>query len=184
MERLQKALLVAYLATLATLLVAAGQTIWGSGTITLASGDILDIGAGAVIRLNENSTMRLVRSDCTPQADCRARIEMANADGTNRVNVLRASNTSDNLIGGEASDTADSPVSFQMWSPILTDPNDPATGFMVVPRIRATGAAPPATCNIGDLFLDTDAATDTNCVTTAGNTWCYCGATDVWTAVE
>lgn len=50
------------------------------------------------------------------------------------------------------------------------------TGNMAIPN----GAAPAATCTAGELFLDTNEGTDTNCTTTADNSLCLCVATDTW----
>lgn len=46
------------------------------------------------------------------------------------------------------------------------------------------GSAPPATCSVGAIFLDTDETVDTNCTTTADNALCYCVAANTWAANE
>lgn len=46
------------------------------------------------------------------------------------------------------------------------------------------GAAPGATCTVGDIYLDTDQTVDTNCSTTADNSLCLCTAANTWTALE
>ena len=46
------------------------------------------------------------------------------------------------------------------------------------------GIAPPATCTVGGIFIDTDETDDTNCTTTADNSLCLCTAADTWTALE
>lgn len=53
-----------------------------------------------------------------------------------------------------------------------------------VKTIHQNGAAPAATCVVGEIFLDTDETDDTNCTTTADNSLCLCTATDTWTALE
>lgn len=50
--------------------------------------------------------------------------------------------------------------------------------------IIQNGAAPAATCTVGEIFLDTDEGDDTNCTTTADNSLCVCTATNTWTAFE
>ena len=54
------------------------------------------------------------------------------------------------------------------------------TGRVGIPN----GAAPAATCTVGELFLDTAEGTDTNCTTTADNSLCLCVATDTWVTLE
>lgn len=46
------------------------------------------------------------------------------------------------------------------------------------------GAIPAATCTAGQIHIDTDETTDTNCDTTADNSLCLCTADDTWTALE
>jgi len=62
----------------------------------------------------------------------------------------------------------------------LSVPAD-ATDGIALPR---AGAAPPATCNAGAIFIDTDETDDTNCTTTNDNSLCLCTAADTWTALE
>lgn len=42
------------------------------------------------------------------------------------------------------------------------------------------GADPASTCTAGDIHIDTDETSDTNCTTTADNAICVCSATDTW----
>ena len=42
------------------------------------------------------------------------------------------------------------------------------------------GAFPPATCEVGEIFFDTDETVDTNCTTTLDNTLCLCTAANTW----
>lgn len=46
------------------------------------------------------------------------------------------------------------------------------------------GANPPATCAVGELFLDTDELNDTNCATLADNSICACHAPNTWDTTE
>lgn len=46
------------------------------------------------------------------------------------------------------------------------------------------GAAPPATCTAGEIYIDTDETNDTNCTTTADNSLCLCVAANTWVALE
>lgn len=43
-----------------------------------------------------------------------------------------------------------------------------------------SGASPPATCTVGDMFWDTDETDDTVITTTNDNALLFCGATDTW----
>ena len=43
------------------------------------------------------------------------------------------------------------------------------------------GDSPPATCEVGSLWMDTDEKADDNCVTTLDNSICCCNETDTWT---
>lgn len=47
-----------------------------------------------------------------------------------------------------------------------------------------SGTAPPTTCTVGQLFLDTDETLDTRCTTTDDNSLCACVATDTWSSTE
>lgn len=47
-----------------------------------------------------------------------------------------------------------------------------------------SGGIPPAWCDVGELFLDTDETVDTNCTTTADNSLCACVATNTWDTTE
>jgi hypothetical protein len=42
------------------------------------------------------------------------------------------------------------------------------------------GADPPAQCDVGDLWIDTDTSTDLNCVTAANYAICVCHTKDTW----
>ncbi len=57
-----------------------------------------------------------------------------------------------------------------------------ATGLASLPS--NIGAAPPAVCVAGAIFIDTDETDDTNCTTTADNSLCLCVATNTWVALE
>jgi hypothetical protein len=46
------------------------------------------------------------------------------------------------------------------------------------------GAAPPATCTTGGIFIDTDETDDTNCTTTSDNSLCLCVADDTWVQLD
>jgi len=46
------------------------------------------------------------------------------------------------------------------------------------------GAFPPATCNLGELFIDTDETVDTNCTTTTDNSLCLCIAANTWEKLD
>lgn len=46
------------------------------------------------------------------------------------------------------------------------------------------GAAPAATCTAGEVFIDTDETSDTNCTTTADNELCLCVATNTWVELD
>lgn len=46
------------------------------------------------------------------------------------------------------------------------------------------GATPPATCTVGELFLDTDETVDTNCTTTLDNSICACSPANTWLSTE
>lgn len=50
--------------------------------------------------------------------------------------------------------------------------------------LLANGATPPATCTVGEIFLDTDETNDTNCTTTGDDSICICSATNTWTSTE
>ena len=52
------------------------------------------------------------------------------------------------------------------------------------PSSIQAGAYPPATCTVGQIFLDTDETVDTNCATTADNSLCLCVAANTWAALE
>ena len=47
-----------------------------------------------------------------------------------------------------------------------------------------SGAFPPATCRVGEIFLDTVETTDTNCTTTSDNSLCLCTATNTWVQLD
>ncbi len=55
-----------------------------------------------------------------------------------------------------------------------------STGTTVI----ANGAAPPTTCTVGTIFIDTDETNDTGCTTVADNALCYCVAANTWAANE
>ena len=59
-------------------------------------------------------------------------------------------------------------------------------GFQVTGGTAAIpiGAAPPATCTTGGIFIDTDETDDTNCTTTADNSLCLCVTTNTWVGLE
>lgn len=46
------------------------------------------------------------------------------------------------------------------------------------------GAAPSATCLAGEIYLDTDESTDTNCTTTNDNSLCLCISANTWTQLN
>lgn len=46
------------------------------------------------------------------------------------------------------------------------------------------GAAPAATCTVGEIFLDTDETDDTACSSVADNSLCLCVAANTWVALE
>ena len=46
------------------------------------------------------------------------------------------------------------------------------------------GGIPPAWCDVGELWLDTDEAVDTNCTTTADNSICACHTLNTWETTE
>lgn len=60
-------------------------------------------------------------------------------------------------------------------------------GVMTTQKWKITinnGAAPAATCVVGEIFIDLDETDDTNCATTADNSLCLCIATNTWAALE
>lgn len=69
------------------------------------------------------------------------------------------------------------------WLAADADGNVTGTSHEWVITIQ-NGAAPGATCSVGEIFIDTDETDDTNCTTTADNSLCICTAADTWTALE
>jgi hypothetical protein len=62
-----------------------------------------------------------------------------------------------------------------------------ASGTVMItgqPVIIQSGAAPAATCTVGEIFLDTDETDDDNCATTADNSLCLCVASNTWVSLE
>ena len=51
------------------------------------------------------------------------------------------------------------------------------SGTLEIPN----GADPPATCRVGEIFMDTDTSSDTNCTTGFNGALCRCAATNTWT---
>ena len=52
------------------------------------------------------------------------------------------------------------------------------------PPLLRGGVGPPATCSVGELFLDTNEIFDAICATTADNSICVCHATNTWETSE
>jgi hypothetical protein len=67
---------------------------------------------------------------------------------------------------------------------ILVDQAGKASGAGTGAFVQNNGADGGATCTAGEVYLDTDQTTDTNCTTTLDNSFCVCTATDTWTAFE
>jgi len=47
-----------------------------------------------------------------------------------------------------------------------------------------SGNHPPATCRVGEIFIDTDETDDTNCTTTHDNSLCLCVAANTWVQLD
>ena len=60
----------------------------------------------------------------------------------------------------------------------------PAGSFSGNEYLASSGAAPAATCSVGELFIDTDETDDTNCTTVADNVICICHTANTWKAIE
>jgi hypothetical protein len=54
----------------------------------------------------------------------------------------------------------------------------------MIPSQASSGTDPAATCTVGEVYLDTDTSSDTNCTTSWDNSWCLCADTDTWVALD
>lgn len=60
----------------------------------------------------------------------------------------------------------------------VTDGVTTITGTLIIP----SGADPPGTCTVGEIYIDTDTTTDTNCTTAVDGDICVCEPANTWTS--
>ena len=88
------------------------------------------------------------------------------------------------VTGGTALDTCYEFTTGTLWTCPLGGDCSGVDPWVKAGSQPQQGASPPAFCEVGQVFVDTDETVDTNCDTIGDNALCLCTAADTWTPME